>query len=67
MSEELWIRQIDLNLTSIYRLCHHVLPIMQKQGSHKIINNASITALRYIGKHQMAYASAKAAVVWFTR
>lgn len=67
MSEELWTRQIDLNLTSVYRICHHVLPIMQKQGSGNIINNASITALRYIGKHQIAYASAKAAVIRFTK
>lgn len=67
MSEDVWSRQIDLNLTSVYRLCHHVLPIMQKQGSGNIINNASITALRYIGKHQIAYASAKAAVIRFTK
>lgn len=66
-SEELWARQIDLNLTSVYRLCHHVLPIMQRQGSGNIINNASITAMRYIGKHQIAYASAKAAVIRFTK
>lgn len=67
MSEEIWSRQIDLNLTSVYRLCHHVIPIMQKQGSGKIINNASITAMRYIGKHQIAYATAKAAVIRFTK
>ncbi|CAG9990437.1 unnamed protein product [Clonostachys byssicola] len=67
MSEDLWNRQIDLNLTSVYRLCHHVLPVMQKQGSGNIINNASITAMRYIGKHQIAYASAKAAVIRFTK
>jgi NAD(P)-dependent dehydrogenase (short-subunit alcohol dehydrogenase family) len=67
MSETIWTRQIDVNLTSVYRLCHHVLPIMQKQGSGNIVNNASITALRYIGKHQIAYASAKAGVVRFTK
>ncbi|KAK5042918.1 hypothetical protein LTR84_012007 [Exophiala bonariae] len=67
MSEEVWSRQIDINLTSVYRLCHYVLPIMEEQGSGNIINNASITALRYIGKHQIAYASAKAAVIRFTK
>lgn len=67
MSEEIWSRQIDLNLTSVYRLCHHIIPVMQKQGSGKIINNASITGMRYIGKHQIAYASAKAAVIQFTK
>ncbi|KAF5529804.1 hypothetical protein FMEXI_13922 [Fusarium mexicanum] len=67
MSEEQWNFQLDLNLTSVYRLCHYVIPIMEKQGSGNIINNASITALRYIGKHQIAYASAKAAVIRFTK
>lgn len=67
MSEELWAHQLDINLTSVYRLCHHVLPIMQSQGGGSIINNASITGLRYIGKHQIAYASAKAAVIRFTK
>ncbi|KAJ4376907.1 hypothetical protein N0V86_006345 [Didymella sp. IMI 355093] len=67
MSEEAWARQIDINLTSVYRLCHHVVPIMQAQGSGTIVNNASITAMRYIGKHQIAYAAAKAGVIRFTK
>jgi len=68
MDEETWTRQIDLNLHSVYRLCHAVLPIMETQPTGgSIINNASITALRYIGKPQIAYASAKAAVLQFTR
>lgn len=67
MSEEAWQKQIDLNLNSVFRCCRLVLPIMEKQGSGVIINNASITALRYIGKPQIAYATAKAAVVQFTK
>lgn len=67
MSEELWDKQIDLNLKSVFLGCNLVLPITEKQGSGKIVNNASITALRYIGKPQIAYASAKAAVLQFTR
>lgn len=67
MSEDLWARQIDLNLSSVYRVCHHVIPIMQQQGAGNIINNASITAMRYIGKHQIAYATAKAGVIRFTK
>ena len=68
MTEETWLSQIDLNLHSVYRLCHAVIPIMETQPTGgSIINNASITALRYIGKPQIAYASAKAAVLQFTR
>lgn len=67
MSEELWQRQIDLNLNSVFRCCRLVLPIMESQGSGSIINNASITALRYVGKPQIGYAVAKAAVVRYTK
>ncbi|KAF9871060.1 hypothetical protein CkaCkLH20_11477 [Colletotrichum karsti] len=67
MTEETWNQQMDINLTSVYRLCHYVLPIMQKQKSGSIINNGSIAALRYLGKHQIAYAAAKAAVIRFTK
>ena len=67
MDEELWDGQIELNLKSVFLCCRAVLPIMEAQGSGKVVNNASITALRYIGKPQIAYASAKAAVLQFTR
>lgn len=67
MDDELWEKQIDLNLKSVFLCCKAVLPVMEKQGSGVVINNASITALRYIGKPQIAYASAKAAVLQFTK
>jgi NAD(P)-dependent dehydrogenase (short-subunit alcohol dehydrogenase family) len=67
MPESVWMGQIDVNLGSVYRCCHAVLPIMEKRGSGCVINNASITALRYIGKPQIAYAVAKAGVIRFTK
>ena len=67
MDDELWEKQIDLNLKSVFLGCKAVLPIMEKNGSGVVINNASITSLRFIGKPQIAYASAKAAVLQFTK
>ncbi|KXS94759.1 hypothetical protein AC578_7617 [Pseudocercospora eumusae] len=67
MTEEAWQKMLDLNLNSVFRCCRLVLPIMEKQGSGTIINNASITAMRYIGKPQIAYATAKAAVIQYTK
>ena len=67
MVEETWHQQIDINLNSVFRCCHAVLPIMEKQRSGVVINNASITALRYIGKAQIGYATAKAGVLRFTK
>lgn len=66
MSEEIWDAQIALNLKSVFLVCRAVLPIMERQGSGAIVNNASITALRYIGKPQIGYAAAKAAVLQYT-
>ncbi|KAI0140531.1 NAD(P)-binding protein [Xylariaceae sp. FL1272] len=67
LSEGTWDHQLNLNLKSVYLSCHAVLPIMEKQGSGCIVNNASIAGLRYLGKPQVAYATAKAAVIHFTR
>ncbi|KAJ5629812.1 short chain type dehydrogenase [Penicillium herquei] len=67
MSEEAWDSQIQLNLKTVFLSCKAVLPIMEKQGSGSIINNASIAGMRFLGKPQVAYASAKAAVIHFTK
>ena len=52
MSEETLLSQTDPNLHSAYRLCHAVISIMERRSTGSIIvnNNASIPALRYIGK-----------------
>ncbi|CAO2649962.1 Nn.00g012540.m01.CDS01 [Neocucurbitaria sp. VM-36] len=67
MAEELWDQQMDLNLKSVYLSCHYVLPIMVKQNSGAVVNNASIAGVSYIGKAQVAYSTAKAAIIHFTR
>lgn len=68
MPEEIWDAQMDVNLKSIYLTCHSVLPIMEKQESGgAVVNVASIAGLRYIGKPQVAYSAAKAAIMQFTK
>lgn len=68
MTEEVWDAQMDINLKSIYLTCHYVLPIMEKQASGgAVVNIASIAGLRYIGKPQVAYSAAKAAIMQFTK
>lgn len=67
LSEEEWDRQLDFNLTSVYRTCHEVIPHMITQNSGSIINIASTSGTRWTGSPQVAYASSKAAVISFSR
>lgn len=67
LEPDAWRDQLDVNLTSAYLMCREVLPIMERQASGSIVNIASAAGLRYIGKPQVAYAAAKAALMHFTR
>jgi len=67
ISEEVWDKQMDVNLKSVYLTSHLVLPIMESQRSGNIINISSVSGLRYIGKPQVAYSTTKAAILSFTR
>jgi NAD(P)-dependent dehydrogenase (short-subunit alcohol dehydrogenase family) len=68
LSEKTWDAQTDVNLKSVYLMCHLVLPVMEKQASGGcVLNVASIAGLRYVGKPQVAYASTKAAIIQFTK
>lgn len=66
MSEATWDAQIEINLKSVYLTCHYVLPIMEAQKSGAIVSVGSIAGLRHIGKAQVAYNVAKAALLQFT-
>lgn len=66
LAEEGWRRTIDINVTSCFLTCKHVLPHMLRQGSGAIVNVSSIAAVRYTGYPYVAYYAAKAAVNNFT-
>jgi NAD(P)-dependent dehydrogenase (short-subunit alcohol dehydrogenase family) len=67
MDESVWDEQMDVNLKSAFLMCKHVLPIMERQGGGSVVNISSIAGLRYIGKPQVAYAAAKAALMQMTQ
>jgi NAD(P)-dependent dehydrogenase (short-subunit alcohol dehydrogenase family) len=66
LSEADWQRAIDLNLTSCFNTCKHVLPHMLRQRSGAIVNVSSAAAIRWLGYPYLAYYAAKAAVNNFT-
>ena len=67
MAPEVWERQLQLNLTSVYRTCHAALPVMEAQGGGAIVNVSSVAGLRWVGKDQVGYAAAKAGLMQFSR
>jgi len=67
MSEEVWLRQLNYNLTSVFLMCKHVLPAMKAAGGGSIVNTASTSGIRWTGAAQVAYAAAKAGVIQFSR
>ena len=66
MDEAAWHRTFDLNVTTCFLTCKHVLPHMLRQGGGAIVNMSSIAAVRYTGYPYAAYYAAKAAVNNFT-
>ena len=67
MTDEEFYRVVDLNVTSTFRMCRAVLPVMKRQGSGNIINFSSVAARNGGGGGAVLYASAKAFVSTFTR
>jgi NAD(P)-dependent dehydrogenase (short-subunit alcohol dehydrogenase family) len=67
MSEEIFDKQIDYNLKSVFLACRHVIPVMIEQGGGAIVNTASSSGIRFTGSPQIGYAASKAAVIQFSR
>jgi len=57
-----WNRVIDINVTSVYRLCKKLVPGMVSRRHGRVINIASSAALRGMAD-SAAYSASKAAVV----
>ena len=67
MAEEVWDRQVDYNLKSVFLTLKNVLPVMEQQKRGAIVNVASSSGLRWTGSPQVGYASTKAGVIQMSR
>jgi len=63
---EQWMHWVNLDLTSLYLVSKHVVEDMKKRKAGAIVNTSSINAF-YPYPGQLAYASAKAGVIGFTK
>ncbi len=62
-----WRRVQDVNLTSVYLCCKHVLPHMRAQGRGSIINTASFVAVMGAATSQISYTASKGGVLAMSR
>ena len=62
-----WARSLELNVTSMYRICKAALPAMLDRGSGSIVNVASVASSIKGVPDRFAYGASKAAVIGLTR
>ena len=67
ISDDLWNRTLDLNLTSQFLCCKAVCPYMKNRGYGKIVNMSSLVGIRPKLSDALPYVAAKGAVVGLTR
>ena len=61
-----WRRLIEVNLTGVFEVCHHVVPHMRRTGWGRIVNVASLAGKE--GTPMLsAYSAAKAGVIALTK
>ena len=54
-----WHRVMDVNLTSVFLTCKHVLPVMLDQGKGAIVNVSSVAGFRFVGYPYASYYASK--------
>ena len=64
VSDEVWARTLDVNLTGTMRVCRAALPLLGERGG-AIVNIASVAAFN-ASPDSVSYAASKAAVVSYT-
>jgi len=62
-----WQRVQQVNLTSVYLCCKHVIPYMRRQGKGAIINTASFVAVLGAATSQISYTASKGGVLAMSR
>ena len=65
VSDEIWARTLDVNLTGTMRVCRAALPLLKQRGG-AVVNIASVAAFN-ASPDSVSYAASKAALVAYTR
>ncbi len=66
-SDQDWSQSLDLNVTSLFRMCRAAIPLMLASGGGSIINMASVISSIGAAPDRFAYGVSKAAVIGMTK
>lgn len=61
-----WRRIVDVNLTGVFEVSRHIVPVMRRAGWGRIVNMASLAG-KEGSPNLSAYSAAKAGVIAFTK
>jgi NAD(P)-dependent dehydrogenase (short-subunit alcohol dehydrogenase family) len=64
---DVWRRVQEVNLTSVYLCCRHVIPHLLRRGGGSIINTASFVAVMGAATSQVSYTASKGGVLSLSR
>jgi NAD(P)-dependent dehydrogenase (short-subunit alcohol dehydrogenase family) len=64
---DVWRRVQEVNLTSVYLCCRHVIPHLLRRGGGSIINTASFVAVMGAATSQISYTASKGGVLAMSR
>ncbi|MEY2422469.1 MAG: hypothetical protein QOI95_2536 [Acidimicrobiaceae bacterium] len=64
---DVWRRVQEVNLTSVYLCCRHVIPHLLERGGGSIINTASFVAIMGAATSQISYTASKGGVLALSR
>lgn len=65
-SEEVWDRQIAINLKSVFLGCKHAIPLMRQFGGGSVVSTASAAGMVGV-RNRAAYSASKAGIIGLTK
>ena len=67
MPEDVWQRNMAINVSSAFLTCKHALPVIAEGGGGAVVNIASIAGIRNVERSLVGYQAGKAALIQLSR